>query len=275
MMHRTALNNEVMIPQIGFGVFQLDNGKDTEDAVSTALETGYRLLDTATVYGNEESVGAAVASSGIARNELFITTKAWNTDIRKGRVKDALRKSLDDLKMDYVDLYLIHWPVEGWQRAWEDMQSLYEDGLVRAIGVSNFERENMEAVLSMGGVVPAVDQFESSPQFQNTDLVRFCQSKGVVVEAYQPLGGQDSAAKVLDNPVLIEIGTKYGKSPAQAALRWQIQRDVIPLPRSRHAARIEQNFDVFDFELSPEDMKAIDAIGTGVRNGADPSHIDF
>ncbi|MEE1296172.1 MAG: aldo/keto reductase [Bifidobacterium sp.] len=271
--HRQALNNEVLIPQVGFGVFRTPAGAPTEDAVRTALDTGYRLVDTASVYGNEESVGKALAASGIDRGELFVTTKLWNEDIRKHRTKEAFQESLDRLGLDYVDLYLIHWPAQGWQDAWKAMEELYADGLVRAIGVSNFERNHLDELLNDTDVVPAVDQVESSPQFANQDLIDYCHDKDIAVEAWSPLGGQDST--LLADRRLLDIGEKYGKSSAQVVLRWDLQRGVIPLPKSVHETRIVQNYHIFDFELDPDEMAFISAMDTGKRNGADPNHFDF
>lgn len=271
--HRQPLNNEVLIPQVGFGVFRSPEGPVTVGAVRTALETGYRLVDTAAVYGNEASVGKAIAESEVAREDLFVTTKLWNDDIRKHRTADAFQESLERLGLDYVDLYLIHWPAEGWQDAWKTMEQLYADGRVRAIGVSNFATNHLDELLNDTDVVPAVNQIESSPQFANQDLVDYCHARGIAVEAWSPLGGQGS--DLLADRRLLDIGEKYGKSSAQVVLRWELQRNVIPLSKSVHETRIVQNYHIFDFELSPEDMATIDAMNTGERNGADPNDFDF
>ena len=271
--HCIALNNDVMIPQIGFGVFQVEDGPQTVDAVRTAIEDGYRHIDTASVYGNEASVGRAIAESGVDRADLFVTTKLWNDDIRKHRTKDAFQESLDRLGLDYVDLYLIHWPAEGWQEAWAAMQELYAQGRMRAIGVSNFERNHLAELLEQTDVLPAVDQVESSPTFPNQDLIDFCHGKDIAVEAWSPLGG--TGGTLLTDQRLLDIGEKYGKSSAQVVLRWDLQRGVNPLPKSVHSTRIMQNIHVFDFELDESEMRIISSLDTGKRNGADPNNFDF
>lgn len=268
-----TLNNGTVIPQVGLGVFQTPDGETTVNAVQTALENGYRHIDTAMIYRNEASVGEGIRRAGVPREDFFLTTKLWNDDIRAHRGLDAFQESLDRLGLDYVDLYLIHWPADGWQQAWEDLQTIYASGRAKAIGVSNFQQHHIEELLKNSDVVPAVDQIESSPQFTNQELIDFLAGKGIHAEAWSPLGG--TGGNLLAEPVLTEIGAKYGKSAAQVVIRWHIQRGVVVLPKSTHAERIKQNFDVFDFNLSDEDMAAVTALNTGHRNGADPDNFDF
>lgn len=271
--HTVVLNNELLIPEIGFGVFQIPDGEETYQAVRDALDAGYRHIDTAAAYNNEESVGKAIADSGIDRSDIFVTTKLWNDDIRKGRTLEAYQESLDRLGLDYVDMYLIHWPAQGWQTAWERMVELYEEGSMKAIGVCNFERHHLEELMEVSDKLPQVDQIESSPQFPNQDLIDFCHANNIAVEAWSPLGG--TGGTLLHDDRLREIGDKYGKSPAQVVIRWHLQREVIVLPKSAHKARIEQNIHVFDFQLTDEEMNTISTIDTGKRNGADPDNFNF
>ena len=268
-----TLNNGTVIPQVGLGVFQTPDGDTTVNAVTAALGAGYRHIDTARIYGNEASVGEGIRRSGVLRGDIFLTTKLWNDDIRAHRAKDAFQESLDRLGVDYVDLYLIHWPADGWRQAWSDMQEIYASGRAKAIGVSNFQRHHLEELLKDSDVTPAADQIESSPQFTNQGLVDFAHGLGIAVEAWSPLGG--TGGTLLADPRLSEIGARYGKSPAQVVIRWHIQRGVVVLPKSTHAERIRQNFDVFDFNLTDADMAAVSAIDTDHRNGADPDDFDF
>lgn len=268
-----TLNNGTVIPQVGLGVFQTPDGDTTVNAVQTALENGYRHIDTAMIYRNEASVGEGIRRAGLPRGDFFVTTKLWNDDIRAHRGKDAFQESLDRLGLDYVDLYLIHWPADEWQQAWDDLQEIYASGRAKAIGVSNFQKHHIDELLANSDVLPAVDQIESSPQFTNHELIGQLRSKGIVAEAWSPLGG--TGGNLLGSPVLAEIGAKYGKSAAQVVIRWHIQRGVVVLPKSTHAERIKQNFDVFDFSLTSEDMTDITALNTGKRNGADPDNFDF
>jgi diketogulonate reductase-like aldo/keto reductase len=268
-----TLNNGVTIPQLGLGVFQTKSGDETVDAVQAALAAGYRHIDTAQAYGNEESVGEGIRRSGLKRRDVFITTKLSTDNARAGLTRETFYESLDKLGTDYIDLYLIHWPVDGWQKCWEQMVELYTERRVRAIGVSNFQPHHLNSLLSVSDMRPAVNQIESSPQFVNQEAIDFTHTKQVDVEAYSPLGG--TGGNLLGNPALTQIADKYGKSPAQVVIRWHLQRGVIVIPKSTHAERIKQNIDVFDFELSDDDLHAISALDTGSRNGADPDNFNF
>ncbi|OZG66147.1 glyoxal reductase [Bifidobacterium hapali] len=268
-----TLNNDTVIPQIGLGVFRTPDGDTTVNAVRAALETGYRHIDTARIYGNEASVGEGIRQSGVPREDVFVTTKLWNDDIRAHRAKAAFNESLDRLGLDYVNLYLIHWPADGWQQAWDDLQEIAATGRAKAIGVSNFHQHHLNELLKNSDVVPAVDQIESSPQFTNQELVDFVHGHGIAIEAWSPLGG--TGGNLLTDPLLAQIGAKYGKSAAQVVIRWHLQRGIVVLPKSTHAERIRENFDVFDFALTDADMAAINTLSTGHRNGADPDNFGF
>ena len=268
-----TLNNGTVIPQIGLGVFRTPDGDTTVNAVRAALEVGYRHIDTARIYGNETSVGEGIRQSGVPREDVFVTTKLWNDDIRARRAKASFDESLDRLGLDYVNLYLIHWPADGWQQAWDDLQEIAASGRAKAIGVSNFHQHHLNELLKNSDIVPAVDQIESSPQFTNQELVDFVHGHGIAVEAWSPLGG--TGGNLLTTPLLAQIGAKYGKSAAQIVIRWHLQRGIVVLPKSTHAERIRENFDVFDFALTDADMAAINTLSTGHRNGADPDNFGF
>lgn len=272
-MSYVQLNNGVRIPQLGLGVFQNPDGEQTQNAVRWALETGYRHIDTAKIYGNEESVGAGIRESGVARGEIFLTTKLWNEDIRQGRAKAAFEESLKALGTDYVDLYLIHWPADGYERAWAELEDLYAQGRIKAIGVSNFHRHHLERLEQSAKVVPAVNQIESHPYLSNQELIDYCHGKGIAVQVWSPLGG--TGGNLMEDGVLRTLAEKYGKTPAQIILRWDIQRNVIVIPKSTHQDRIISNREIFDFELSQEDMAAISALNRNQRVGADPDNFDF
>lgn len=273
MSKEIVLSNGLKIPEIGFGVYLSQDGQQTVDAVKWALEAGYRHIDTAYIYQNEESVGRAIRESGVPREEIFVTTKLWNSFIREGKVMDNFNESLRRLQLDYVDLYLIHWPAEGRNEAWGIMEDLYAQGKVKAIGVSNFQQHHYEELMQTAKIKPMINQIESNPTFTNDALIQFCQQEGIVVEAWSPLGGNGAA--LLANDTLVSIGKKYNKSAAQVVIRWNIQKGVVVLPKSVTKSRIEQNYDVYDFELSAEDMAAITALNTNVRTGGDPDNFNF
>ena len=263
-----TLNNGVRMPQLGFGVFQVGND-EARAAVATALECGYRSIDTAALYGNEHGVGVAVRASGIPREELFVTTKLWNADHGAGRVLPAFERSLDKLGLDYVDLYLIHWPVPSRDRfveTWEAFQGLYAEGRLRAIGVSNFTPPQLTRLLEETAVVPAVNQVELHPGFQQPELRAFHREHGIATEAWSPLG-QGAA---LTHPVITRLAERHEKTPAQVVLRWHLDLGNVVIPKSVTPGRIRENFSVFDFALTPEDARQIAGLESGHRIGPDP-----
>jgi 2,5-diketo-D-gluconate reductase A len=264
-----TLDNGVRMPQLGFGVFQVGDD-EARAAVATALECGYRSIDTAALYGNEHGVGVAVRASGIPREELFVTTKLWNADQGAGRVGPAFERSLEKLGLDYVDLYLIHWPVPSrdlFVETWQAFERLYENRRVRAIGVSNFTPPQLARLLEETDVVPAVNQIELHPGFQQSELRTFHREHGIATEAWSPLG-QGAA---LTHPVITRLAERHGKTPAQVVLRWHLELGNVVIPKSVTPRRIEENFAVFDFELTAEDAQEIAALETGRRIGPDPA----
>lgn len=268
-----TLNNGVKIPQLGLGVYQCDIGQQTQNAVEWALECGYRHIDTATAYGNEESVGLGIQASGIAREELFITTKVANEDVRSGNTEQAFYNSIKLLNTEYLDLYLIHWPVEGFEAAWKVMENLYHKGLIRAIGVCNFHQHHLETLAQTAEVIPCVDQVECHPLMTQKSLTNFCAQHQIAIEAWSPLGG--TGGNLLQNPVLQSLAQKYNRTPAQIVLRWDIQNHTIVIPKSTHRERIISNYNVFDFSLDRADMDSIDNLNRNRRVGPDPDNFDF
>ena len=269
-MEWIQLENGVKMPRLGLGVWQ--SGGMTEQAVLWALEAGYRHIDTAAMYGNEEAVGRAVKKSGLPREEVFVTTKLWTDDVRRGRARDALMESLRRLDMDYVDLYLIHWPAEGYRKAWEDLTDLYHEGWCRAIGVANFEADHLDALSGVSDMKPLADQFESHPSFANQPVLDACLARGIAPVAYSPLGkGKDLAG----NDTVKRLAKKYGKTPAQITLRWQLQRGFTVIPKSADRGRIAENAQIFDFKLRKKDMEAMAALDEGRRLSADPHDFPF
>jgi diketogulonate reductase-like aldo/keto reductase len=253
-----TLNNGVEMPLLGLGVYQARTGREAENAVLWALEAGYRLIDTAMMYGNEDSVGKAIRKSGIPREEVFVTTKLWNTDHGYDRTLAACDTSLRNLGMDTVDLYLIHWPVhELSTETWMAMETLLKQGKARAIGVSNYAIHHLEELLSSANVVPAVNQVEFSPYLYQKDLLGYCNTHSIRLEAYSPL----TRGRRLKEPNLVAIARKYGKTPAQVLIRWALQHEIVVIPKSVKRERIRENAAVFDFEIAPEDMARLDAFG--------------
>ena len=260
-MEYVTLNNGVKIPMEGFGVFQVPEAAVCEQAVSDAMAVGYRLIDTAAAYFNEEAVGAAIQKSGIAREELFLTTKLWIQDAGYESAKRAFQVSLDKLGTDYIDLYLIHQPMNDYYGAWRAMEEMYGEGRIRAIGICNFYPDRLTDLCLNAKVIPAVNQVELHPFFAQTGALENMKAFGVQPEAWGPMA--EGKHGIFTHPVLTEIGAKYGKSAAQTALRWNVQRGVVIIPKSTHRERMEENFNIWDFSLSDEDMAAITALDLG------------
>lgn len=266
------LHNGVEMPYLGLGVYLAREGKEVENAVGWALEAGYRHIDTASAYQNEKGVGAAVRNSGLDRREGFVTTKVWNTDQGYESTLRAFDASLARLGLEYLDLYLVHWPVKGkYRETWQALEELYREGRVRAIGVSNFLQHHLEDLLQRAEIVPMVNQMEFHPWLVQEPLLGYCREKGIQYEAWSPL----MQGKIGQVPEIGKIARKYGKTEAQVVLRWDLQKGVVTIPKSSNPERIKANAALFDFELSPEDMAQLDSLDKTHRFGPDPDHFDF
>lgn len=275
-----TLANDVQIPCIGFGTWQTPDGETAINSVKAALKAGYRHIDTAACYGNEASVGQAIKESGVPREEIFVTSKVWNTERGYEKTLAAFETTMAKLDLDYVDLYLIHWPAaanqfENWKeinaQTWRALEELYIEGKVKAIGVSNFLPHHLEALLEGVKVVPMVNQIEYHPGFMQAESVDFCRAHNILVEAWSPLG----TGNVLNNKTLIMMAQKYSKTVAQICIRWVLQHGLLPLPKSITESRIIENTEVFDFEIKDEDMAIIDAIPFCGGAGINPDAINF
>ncbi|MFJ7969810.1 aldo/keto reductase [Psychrobacillus sp. NPDC096389] len=272
----TTLNNGIEMPWLGLGVFKVEEGQELVDAVKAAIKHGYRSIDTAAIYGNEVGVGQgireAMEEADIAREDLFITSKVWNSELGYEKTIAAYEESLSKLGLEYLDLYLIHWPVEGkYSDAWRALETLYKEGRVKAIGVSNFQIHHLENLMKDAKIKPMINQVEYHPRLTQKDLKSFCKENNIQLEAWSPL----MQGQLLENVELQEIANKYGKSVAQVILRWDLQNGVITIPKSTKAHRIAENADVFDFELTEEDMKHIESLNQNHRVGPDPDNFDF
>lgn len=264
--NRIELNNGIHIPIIGLGTWLL-NGQSVYDAVSWALELGYRLIDTATIYENERKVGEAIHDSGISREEIFITTKVWKSDQGYDNTIEAFNKSLKKLGVEYIDLYLIHWPVPGKSlETWKAMERLYNESKAKAIGVSNYNLHFLNELLENSNQIPTINQVEFSPFLYQKELLEFCDSKGIILEAYSPL----TRGKKLKHPKIVEIAQKYNKSPAQILVRWGLQHKVIQIPKSGNENHLKDNINVFDFYLNENEIRELDNLNEDYRVVDDP-----
>ncbi|WNR44513.1 aldo/keto reductase [Paenibacillus roseipurpureus] len=271
-----TLSNGVAMPWLGLGVFKVAEGPEAAEAVKEALRIGYRSIDTAAIYGNEASVGQGLregmAAYGIKREDIFVTSKVWNADLGYASTLAAYETSLGKLGLDYLDLYLIHWPVQGkYVDAWRALEKIYQEGRVKAIGVSNFQIHHLEDVMRTGQTIPMVNQVELHPLLSQQPLHDFCKANGIQLEAWSPL----MQGQLLDNSTLQAIAAKHNKSIAQVILRWDIQRGIVTIPKSTKANRILENGTIFDFELTDEDMSLIDGMNQNLRVGPDPDNFDF
>jgi diketogulonate reductase-like aldo/keto reductase len=260
------------MPWFGLGVFKVEEGSEVVNSVKWAIEAGYKSIDTAAVYGNEEGVGQGIKESRVPREELFITTKVWNADQGYESTLKAFDESMKKLGLEYLDLYLVHWPVEGkYKDTWRALETLYKEGKVKAIGVSNFQIHHLEDVIKDAEIVPMVNQVEYHPRLTQKELQAFCRQHSIQLEAWSPL----MQGKLLDDETLTEIAEKHGKSVAQVILRWDLQNEVVTIPKSVKEHRIHDNAAVFDFELSQEEMERIDGLNRDERVGPDPDNFDF
>ncbi len=267
------LNNGTKMPMLGLGVYKCTE-EEAYNTVMTAIENGYRHIDTAMIYQNEEMVGKALKDSGIPREQLFITTKLWNDDMRNDNQRKAIETSLKKLSLDYVDLYLIHWPVKDkFVKSWQEMEKIYEEGLAKAVGVSNFLEHHIEEIEKVSSLIPAVNQVEFHPYLVQPALVDFCKKRNIQFESWSPLGATKN--NLLQNEVILSIAQKYEKTPAQIILRWNIEKDIVTIPKSANKERQKQNIDIFDFALSKEDVLKIDALDKNERVGAHPDNFNF
>ncbi|KMQ58403.1 glyoxal reductase [Chryseobacterium angstadtii] len=263
-----TLNNGVDIPALGFGVWQMENLDECKKAVIKAIQTGYRMIDTAAIYQNETAVGRAVKEGGVNRDELFITSKVWVQDHGYEKTKKAFQRTLDRLQMDYLDMYLVHWPYGDFLGTWKALEELYNEGKIKAIGVCNFTVEKLEELKANSTVLPVINQIELHPVFQQKELQVYNRENTIITQPWSPLGNGNAA--LLENPELKKVAEKYGKTVAQVILRWHLQEGFVVIPKSVTPSRIEENFNVFDFELTEDEMNTVRSLDTGKRLFFDP-----
>ncbi len=275
---RVSLNNGVEMPIIGLGTYKAPEGAEVVNEVTWALNAGYRLIDTAKIYKNEEGVGEAINNSGIPREEIFLTTKLWNPDQGYETTLKAIDESLEKLKLEYVDLYLVHWPTTDpeakesnnkREETWKAMEEIYKSGKAKAIGVSNYTITHLEEMKKYATILPSVNQVEFHPYLFQKELLEYCKANNILLEAYRPL----TNGKKMSNEVIDGIAKKYDKTNAQVLIRWSIQNGCVPLPKSVHKERIEENISVFDFELTEDDMNSIDSLNENFRLSPDPTNL--
>lgn len=268
LVESIELYNGVKIPKLGLGLFLMKDEDELVNAVKYAVEVGYRHFDTAKIYGNEEYLARGLKEAGIKREEVFITSKVWNYDQGYEQTKIAFQESLDRLNTDYLDLYLIHWAAPKYVETWKAIVDLYEEGKIKAIGVSNFQIHHLEELKSQGLMQPMINQIETHPEFPQNELHEYMKENGIIHEAWGPLG--QGKSELLDHPILGEIGQKYFKTPAQVIIRWHLERGEVVIPKSVHDNRILENSDVFNFSLTEEEIQQINSLETGIRYGSDP-----
>lgn len=273
-MDYQELNNGIKIPVVGLGVFRIEDEKEAYDSVRKAIDLGYRHIDTAMIYENEEPVGRAIRESGVNREDIFVTTKLWNDDIKQDNAQGALNTSLKKLGLDYIDLYLVHWPIKDkYVSVWEEMEKIVATDKVRAVGVSNYQEKHLQEILDLRSLVPAVNQIELHPYLSQENLVNFCTQHNIKIESWSPLCANKN--NLLDEQILKDLGEKYSKTPAQIVLRWNVERGLIVIPKSSNPGRQEENLNIFDFKLTAEDVEKINSLNKDMRVGPDPDVVGF